>query len=64
MKTQKDVTLNVILTEITLSLNRLKSKINVTATFNRSTFHLKIEFGAKCNVIALETVKTMDTQKI
>ena len=39
------------------------NEINVTATFNRSTFDLKIDSGAKCNVISLETIKTLDTQE-
>ena len=39
------------------------NEINVTATFNKSTFDLKIDSGAKCNVISLETIKTLDTQE-
>ena len=48
MKTQKDVTLVVIQTEITVieSVEIPKNKeINVTATFNKSTFDLKIDSG-------------------
>ena len=33
------------------------NEINVTAKFNNSVFELKIDSGAKCNVISLETIK-------
>ena len=33
------------------------------ASFNKSTFDLKIDSGAKCNVISLETIKTLNTQE-
>ena len=39
------------------------NEINVTASFNQSTFDLKKDSSAKCNVISLETIKTLDTQK-
>ena len=58
MKTQKNVTLIVIQVEIPKN-----NEIKVTPSFNKSTFDLKIDSGATCNVISLETIKTLNTQE-
>ena len=50
---------NFVIDAIDLPAN---NEINVTAVYNKhSSFELKIDSGAKCNVISIETIKTLKT---
>ena len=50
---------NFVIDAIDLQAN---NKINVTAVYNKhSSFELKIDSGAKCNFISIETIKTLKT---
>ena len=39
------------------------NEINVIASFNKSTCDLRIDSGATCNVISLETIKTLHNRE-
>ena len=43
--------------------NGIKDKLHVTAVIDNTSFELKVDSGAKCNVISTKTIKSLALYK-
>ena len=50
---------NFVIETLDVNQNGIKDKIHVTAVIDNTSFDLKVDSGAKCNVISTETIKSL-----
>ena len=50
---------NFVIQTLDVNQNGIKDEIHVTAVIDNTSFELKVDSGAKCNVIYTETIKSL-----
>ena len=50
---------NFVIETLDVNQNGIKDEIHITAVIDNTSFDLKVDSGAMCNVISTETIKSL-----